>query len=149
MFPCTSRPALSRVVGTTAAAACLVLAASACSSAVSIENADVPAWRATALPTASGTVLEDAGKILNREPLVKDAADVPAGVYTLTMTCDGGGKAFFTVTAGSTKVAEAGAACNGSRERARITVPAAGRVQVSTASVDAPLIYAYHLAAGS
>jgi proline racemase len=152
MFPRTSgprRPALSRVAGTAAAAACLVMAASACSSAVSIENADVPAWRATALPTASGTVLEDAGKILNREPLVKDAADVPAGVYTLTMTCDGGGKAFFTVTAGSTKLAEAGAACNGSRERAKITVPAAGRVQVSTASVDAPLIYAYHLAAGS
>lgn len=152
MFPRTPgprRPALSRVAGTAAAAACLVMAASACSSAVSIENADVPAWRATALPTASGTVLEDAGKILNREPLVKDAADVPAGVYTLTMTCDGGGKAFFTVTAGSTKLAEAGAACNGSRERAKITVPAAGRVQVSTASVDAPLIYAYHLAAGS
>jgi hypothetical protein len=94
-------------------------------------------------------VLEDTGKILNRQPLVKDAADVPAGVYTLTMTCDGGGKAFFTVTAGGTKLAEAGAACNGSRESAKITVPAAGTVQVSTSSVDAPLIYAYHLAAGS
>lgn len=129
--------------------ACLVVAASACSSAVSIENADVPAWKASALPTANGTVLEDAGKILNREPLVKDAADVPAGVYTLTMTCDGGGKAFFTVTAGGTKLAEAGAACNGSRESAKITVPAAGAVQVSASSVDAPLIYAYHLAAGS
>ncbi|ABK04736.1 hypothetical protein Arth_3361 [Arthrobacter sp. FB24] len=142
-------PALRRVLGTAAAGTCLLLAASACSSAVSIENADVPAWKATALPTAGGTVLEDAGKILNRQPLVKDAADVPAGVYTLTMTCDGGGKAFFTVTAGGTKLAEAGAACNGSRESAKITVPAAGTVQVSTSSVDAPLIYAYHLAAGS
>jgi hypothetical protein len=141
-------PALRRVLGTAAAGTCLLLAASACSSAVSIENADVPAWKAAALPTAGGTVLEDAGKILNRQPLVKDAADVPAGVYTLTMTCDGGGKAFFTVTAG-TKLAEAGAACNGSRESAKITVPAAGTVQVSTSSVDAPLIYAYHLAAGS
>lgn len=140
---------LSRVIGTAAAGACLMLAASGCSPAVSIENADVPAWQATALPTASGTVLEDAGKILSREPRVKDASEVPAGVYTLTMTCDGGGKAFFTVTAGSTKLAEAGAACNGSRERTKITVPATGRVQVSAASVDAPLIYAYHLAAGS
>ena len=128
---------------------CLVVAASACSSAVSIENANVPEWKATALPTASGTVLEDAGKILSREPLVKAAADVPAGTYTLTMTCDGGGKAFFTVTSGGSKIAEAGAACNGSRERARIAVPSAGTVQISTSSVDAPLLYAYHLAAGS
>ncbi|MBP1134905.1 hypothetical protein JOE31_001137 [Arthrobacter sp. PvP023] len=142
-------PALRRVLGKAAAGTCLLVAASACSSAVSIENADVPAWKATALPTASGTVLEDAGKILNRQPLVKDAADVPAGAYTLTMTCDGGGKAFFTVSAGGTKLAEAGAACNGSRENAKISVPAAGAVQVSVSSVDAPLIYAYHLAAGS
>ena len=128
---------------------CLVVAASACSSAVSIENANVPEWKATALPTASGTVLEDAGKILSREPRGKAAADVPAGTYTLTMTCDGGGKAFFTVTSGGSKIAEAGAACNGSRERARIAVPSAGTVQISTSSVDAPLLYAYHLAAGS
>ncbi|MDR6508902.1 hypothetical protein [Arthrobacter oryzae] len=140
---------LRHIVGTTVAGSCLIVAASACSSAVSIGNADVPEWKATALPTASGTVLEDAGKILNREPLVKDAADVPAGTYTLTMTCDGGGKAFFTVTSGGSKIAEAGAACNGSRERARITVPAAGTVQISASSVDAPLLYAYHLAAGS
>ncbi|MFF1382052.1 hypothetical protein ACFVWT_00655 [Arthrobacter sp. NPDC058288] len=142
-------PAVGRVLGTAAAGTCLLVAASACSSAVSIENADVPAWKATALPTASGTVLEDAGKILNRQPLVKDAADVPAGTYTLTMTCDGGGKAFFTVSAGGKTLAEAGAACNGSRESAKITVPSAGTVQVSASSVDAPLIYAYHLAAGS
>lgn len=142
-------PALRRIVSTAALGACLVVAASACSSAVSIENADVPSWRATALPTASGIVLEDAGKILNREPLVKDAADVAAGSYTLTMACDGGGKAFFTVTSDGTKIAEAGAACNGSRERAKITVPAAGRLEISTSSVDAPLLYAYHLAAGS
>ncbi|WP_454699326.1 hypothetical protein [Arthrobacter humicola] len=139
--------ALRRVVGTAALGASLVVAASACSPAVSIENADVPEWKATALPAAGGTVLEDAGKILNRQPLVKDAADVPAGVYTLTMTCDGGGKAFFTVSTGGTKLAEAGAACNGSRERAKVTVPATGPVQISASSVDAPLIYAYHLAA--
>jgi hypothetical protein len=139
--------ALRRVVGTAALGASLVVAASACSPAVSIENADVPAWKATALPAAGWTVLEDAGKILNRQPLVKDAADIPAGVYTLTMTCDGGGKAFFTVSTGGTKLAEAGAACNGSRERAKVTVPATGPVQISASSVDAPLIYAYHLAA--
>jgi hypothetical protein len=139
--------ALRRVVGTAALGASLVVAASACSPAVSIENADVPAWKATALPAAGGTVLEDAGKILNRQPLVRDAADIPAGVYTLTMTCDGGGKAFFTVSTGGTKLAEAGAACNGSRERAKVTVPATGPVQISASSVDAPLIYAYHLAA--
>ncbi|MEK0156652.1 hypothetical protein [Arthrobacter oryzae] len=138
---------LRRVVGMAALGACLVVAASACSSAVSIENADVPAWKSTALPTASGIVLEDAGKILSRQPLVKDAADVPAGVYTLTITCDGGGKAFFTVTSGGTKLAEAGAACNGSRERAKVTLPATGPLQISASSVDAPLIYAYHLAA--
>lgn len=93
-------------------------------------------------------MLEDAGKILNREPILKDAADVPAGSYTLTMTCDGGGKAFFVVTAGGKKLTEGGAACNGSRERAKVTVPAAGAVQISASSVDAPLLYAYQLTAG-
>lgn len=125
-----------------------VVALSACASAVSVENADVPAWKATALPSASGIVLEDAGKILNREPILKDAPNVPAGSYTLTMTCDGGGKAFFTVTAGGKKLTEGGAACNGSRERAKVAVPAAGAVQVSASSVDAPLLYAYQLTAG-
>ena len=81
-----------------AAAAAVVLAATACSPAGSIESADVPAWKATALPSASGTVLEDAGKILNRDPIVRTASGVPAGSYTLTMTCDGGGKAFFAVS---------------------------------------------------
>ena len=130
-----------------AAAACaaVVLAASACSPAGSIESADVQAWKATALPSAGGTVLEDAGKILNRDPIVKTAAGVPAGTYTLTMSCDGGGKAFFGVSLDGARITEAGAACNGSRETARIKVPAAGTLEVSTASVDAPLIYAYHL----
>jgi hypothetical protein len=94
-------------------------------------------------------VLEDAGKILNRDAIVRAAPAVPAGTYTLTMTCDGGGKAFFTVSLDGKELAEAGAACNGSRETARIKVPAAGEVKVSTSSVDAPLLYAYHLAAAS
>ena len=83
---------------TGAAAVGVVLAAAACSPAGSVENADVPAWKATALPSAPGTVLEDAGKILNRDPIVRTASGVPAGTYTLTMTCDGGGKAFFAVS---------------------------------------------------
>jgi hypothetical protein len=123
-----------------------MVAAAACSPVRSIESADVPAWKATALPSASGIVLEDAGKILNRDPIVKAAAGVPAGSYTLTMSCDGGGKAFFEVSLDGHLLTEAGAACNGSRETARITLPAAGTVEISTASVDAPLIYGYHLA---
>ena len=128
------------------AAAAVILAATGCSGPGSIESADVPAWQATALPSASGIVLEDAGKILNRDPIVRDASGVPAGRYILTASCDGGGKVFFTVSLDGTELAEAGAACNGSRETAKITVPAAGSVKISTQSVDPPLIYAYHLA---
>ena len=130
-----------------AAAVGVLFGAAACSPAGSIESADVPAWKATALPSAPGTVLEDAGKILNREPIVRTASGVPAGTYTLTMTCDGGGKAFFAVSLDGSQLAEAGAACNGSREIARIKVPVPGDVTLSTSSVDAPLLYAYHLTA--
>jgi hypothetical protein len=138
-------PAMPRVLSGAAAAALLLLAVPACSPVVSIENADVPAWKATALPSVSGAVFEDSGKILNRDRIIREAADVPAGRYTLTMTCDGGGKAFFAVTLAGKELADAGAACNGSRETVKITVPEAGPVQISTSSVDAPLIYAYQL----
>jgi hypothetical protein len=134
-----------RALAGSATGAVVVLAATSCSPAGSIESADVPAWKATALPSAHGIVLEDAGKILNRDPIVKDASGIPAGSYTLTVSCDGGGKAFFTVTLDGKQLAEAGAACNGSRETAKITIPASGKVQLSTSSVDAPLIYAYQL----
>lgn len=126
----------------TAAAA---VALTGCSPVVSIENADVPQWQATALPSAPGAVLEDAGKILNRDRLIKEAADVPAGRYILTATCEGGGKAFFAVSLNGTMLADAGAACNGSRETTKITLPEAGTLEISTSSVDAPLIYAYRL----
>lgn len=128
-----------------AAGAAVVMAAAACSPADSIESADVPAWKATALPFADGMVLEEAGKILNRDPIVKTATGIGAGTYVLTITCDGGGKAFFDVSLDGTRLSEAGAACNGSRETARIKVPAAGTLRISTSSVDAPLIYAYQL----
>lgn len=112
---------------------------------VSIENADVPQWRATALPTAPGAVIGDAGKILNRDRIIQAAADVPAGRYTLTATCEGGGKAFFAVSLDGEAVVDAGAACNGSTEVTRITLPRSGTLEVSTSSVDSPLIYAYQL----
>ncbi|AOT05289.1 hypothetical protein ASPU41_02590 [Arthrobacter sp. U41] len=128
-----------------AAGAAVVLAAAACSPAGSIESADVPAWKATALPSADGIVLEDAGKILNRDPIAKTATGIGAGSYVLTVSCDGGGKAFFEVSLDGTRLTEAGAACNGSRETARIRVPAAGTLQISASSVDAPLIYGYQL----
>lgn len=139
-------PGLRRRFASAAIGAVVLLAASACSPVPSIESADVPAWRATALPSASGIVLEDAGKILNRDRIVKTAARVPAGPYTLTATCEGGGKAFFEVSLDGRRLTEAGAACNGSRETARISVPSTGTVEISASSVDAPLIYAYLLA---
>jgi hypothetical protein len=142
--PLVSRALISRTLGTAAAAA-MMLAATACSPMVSIENADVPQWRATALPSDSQAVLQDSGKILNRNRIVQSAASVPAGDYTLTITCDGGGKAFFAVTLDGKELTEAGAACNGSRETAKIAVPKAGRMEISASSVDAPLLYAYHL----
>jgi hypothetical protein len=116
-----------------------------CSPVVSIENADVPGWRATALPAAPGTLIEDAGKILNRDRIIQEAGNVPAGRYTLTATCEGGGKAFFAVSLDGEAVVDAGAACNGSREITRITLPRSGTLDISTSSVDAPLIYAYQL----
>ena len=136
---------LRRAALNVAAGAAVVLAAAACSPAGSIESADVPAWKATALPSAAGIVVEDAGKILNRDPIVKTASGIGAGTYVLTITCDGGGKAFFDVTLDGARLTEAGAACNGSRETARLKVTSAGTLQISTSSVDAPIIYAYHL----
>lgn len=122
-----------------------VLGLVGCSPVVSIENADVPQWRATALPSIPGAVLDDAGKILNRDRIIREAASVPAGRYVLTATCEGGGKAFFAVSLNGMMLADAGAACNGSRETTKITLPGAGSVEISTSSVDAPLIYAYRL----
>ena len=146
LFPGTRRARpVRRAARGLAAGAAVVLAATACSPAGSIESADVPAWKATALPSAAGVMVEDAGKILNRDPIVKTAPGIAAGNYVLTITCEGGGKAFFDVSLDGENLAGAGAACNGSRETARIKVPAAGTLQISATSVDAPLIYAYHL----
>ncbi|MGO4145435.1 hypothetical protein AB4Y77_10155 [Paenarthrobacter sp. YAF11_1] len=135
-----------RRAGLGALAAAVLLGVSACQAPVNIADADVPAWKEKVLPAASGAVLEDSGKILNRDPLVKESPSVPAGTYTLTMACDGGGKAYFAVSLSGNKIADAAAACNGSLDVVKIKVPAAGPLNISTNSVDAPLIYAYHLA---
>ena len=127
-------------------AAVLGLALTGCAAGSPVEKADVPKWRATALPSSpAGAVLQDSGKILNRDRIVQEAAKVPAGNYTLTAVCDGTGKAFFAVSLDGKAVTEAGAACNGRPEPTKITLPAAGRVEISTSSVDAPLLYAYQL----
>ncbi|MGR0159297.1 hypothetical protein [Paenarthrobacter nitroguajacolicus] len=132
----------SGLVAITAAA---MLGVCGCQGPVNIENADVPAWKEKVLPTANGVVLEDSGKILNRDPLVQESPNVPAGNYTLTMACDGGGKAYFAVSSGGNKVADAAAACNGSLDVVKIKVPATGPLSISTSSVDAPLIFAYQV----
>lgn len=138
-----------RTAGLVAMAAGVLVAATACQGQVDIAHADVPAWKQKVLPATSGVVLEDSGKILDRNPLVKDAPGIPAGNYTLTMACDGGGKAFFAVTSEGKQIADAGAACNGSREVAKIKISSASSVSISTSSVDAPLIYAYQMVPAS
>lgn len=128
-------------------AAALLGGVCGCQAPANIEDADVPAWKEKILPAASGVVLEDSGKILNRDPLVKESPNVPGGSYTLTMACDGGGgKAYFAVSSSGTKIADAAAACNGSLDVVKIKVPGTGPpLSISTSSVDAPLIFAYHV----
>lgn len=101
------------------------------------------------MPSATGIVLEDSGKIPSRDPLVKTFPSIAAGSYVLTVACDGGGKAFFDVSSGGTQITEAGAACNGSRETSRIKVTSTGPLSISASSVDAPVIYAYLLVPAS
>jgi hypothetical protein len=125
-------------------AAAVLLGVSGCAPKVSVENADVPAWKATALPSAGSIVAEDSGKILNARP-VDHTENVPAGKYTLTLVCDGGGKAFLAVRSGGKEIADLGAACYSTRESVKITLPEAGPLELSASSVDAPLIYAYQL----
>lgn len=125
-------------------AAAVLLGVSGCAQKASVENSDVPAWKATALPSASGTVAADSGKILNARP-VDHTETVPAGKYTLTLVCDGGGKAFLAARSGGNQIADLGAACYSTRESVKITLPVAGPLELSVSSVDAPVIYAYQL----
>jgi hypothetical protein len=136
-------PSLPRALSAAAAAAVL-LGASGCAQQLSVENADVPAWKATAMPSAGGVVAEDAGKILNAQP-VDRTEDVPAGTYTLTLVCEGGGKAFLAVRSSGKELADLGAACYGTRESVKLTLAEDGPLELSASSVDAPLLYAYQL----
>ena len=127
------------------AAAAVLLGVSGCAQQLSVENADVPAWKATAMPSAGGIVAEDSGKILNAQP-IDHTENVPAGKYTLTLVCEGGGKAFLAVRSGGKELADLGAACYGAPESIKITLQQSGPLELSASSVDAPLIYAYQLA---
>jgi hypothetical protein len=139
-------PTLPRALSLAVAGAVL-LGVSGCAQQLSVETADVPAWKATALPSATGIVAEDAGKLLNAQP-VDRTENVPAGSYTLTLVCEGGGKAFLAVRSGGKELADLGAACYGTRETVKITLAKAGPLELSASSVDAPLLYAYQLVSG-
>ena len=75
-----------------------LLAVAGCAKQLSVENADVPAWQATALPSASGTVADGAGKLLNAQPVDRTAA-VPAGSYTVKLVAPNGAEKTYIVTA--------------------------------------------------
>ncbi|MEO8283356.1 MAG: hypothetical protein ABI568_08120 [Pseudarthrobacter sp.] len=139
LFPTSMSRALASV-----AAAAVVLAVSGCAQQISVENADVPGWKATALPSTGGIVAEDAGRILNARP-VDHTENVPAGTYALTLVCDGGGKAFLAVRSAGQELVDLGAACYGTRETTKITLAKAGTLELSVSSVDAPTLYAYQL----
>ncbi|WP_255771308.1 hypothetical protein [Pseudarthrobacter sulfonivorans] len=139
LFPTSMPRALATV-----AAAVVVLAASGCAQQLSVENADVPGWKATALPSISGIVAEDSGRLLKAGP-VEHTENVPAGTYTLTLVCDGGGKAFLAVRSAGQELVDLGAACYGTRESTKITLAKAAALELSVSSVDAPTLYAYQL----
>ncbi|MFW0772233.1 hypothetical protein ACLRGI_03595 [Paenarthrobacter nitroguajacolicus] len=65
----------------------------------------------------------------------------------LTLVCEGGGKAFLTVRSAGKDLAELGAACNGAKEVTKVAVTEPGTLELSASSIDAPLLYAYQLAA--
>ncbi|MDP9890397.1 hypothetical protein [Pseudarthrobacter defluvii] len=65
----------------------------------------------------------------------------------MTLVCEGVGKAFLTVRSGGNDLVELGAACNGAKETTKVSVTDPGMLELRTSSVDAPLLYAYQLAA--
>lgn len=110
-----------------------------------METADILSWQAKTLPaTGTAVVAEDAGKILNAQPISR-SEDVPAGNYTLTLACEGGGKTFLAVRQRERELADLGAACYGTPESIRVNLPDSGALEVTASSVDAPLLYAYRL----
>lgn len=127
-----------------AAAAAVLLVSTGCAPRLSVEDADVPAWKATAMPSASGIVAEASGKLLTAQP-VDRAVALPPGSYVVTLVCDGGGKAFLAVRSGRKQVADLGAACYGTPESARVALSSGDPLELSASSVDAPVLYAYHV----
>ena len=126
------------------AAAAVAVALSGCTQQLSVENADIPSWDATALPTTGTAVAEGAGKILDAQP-VTNIVTVPEGNYSLVLVCDGGGKAFLTARMEERELIDFGAACTGARESIKVRIPQSGPVEFTASSVDAPLLYAYQL----
>ncbi|MDO5866978.1 hypothetical protein [Paenarthrobacter sp. SD-2] len=122
----------------------IVLFLAGCTQQPSVETADIPSWEATALPATATIVAEGSGKILDTQPVVT-SQNVPEGSYTLTLACDGGGKAFLTARVGDGESVRLGAACFGARESTNFDVPVAGPLEITASSVDAPVLYAYHL----
>lgn len=130
-----------------AAAAAVLLAGTGCAPRLTVEDADVPAWKSTAMPSAAGVVTEESGKLLSAEP-IEHRAELPAGAYTVTLVCEGGGKAFLAVRSDGKDVADLGAACYGTPERAKVNLSADGPLEFSVSSVDAPVLYAYQVVSG-
>jgi len=137
-------PVLTRALTAGALGALLLGTVSGCVQRPGIEQVDVPSWQATALPSAPGLVLGGSGKLLNREPASTSLAHLQAGNYTLTMTCEGNGKTYFTLTVAGKEVADATSACNGNKDIVTLSLPA-GDLDVRASTVDAPIIYAFQL----
>ena len=136
------RSVLRQPLATLASGAVVLLAISACAP---VTTADILEWQSRVLP-ADAAVAAESGRIVDDRPVVR-SADLAAGAYQLTMVCEGGGKAFVAVRPAGSELLELGAACNGARESLKLTVSEPGPVELSTSSVDAPVMYAYRLIA--
>ncbi|MDJ0319224.1 hypothetical protein [Pseudarthrobacter sp. PS3-L1] len=131
--------------------AVILVALTGCSSQVSVEKADVAQWQATALPSptagAPGAVaVEESGKLVDTDS-AQVSVEVPAGRYTLTMVCEGGGKAFLYAESGGKDVADVGAACYAGKESTPLSLSSDTEVTFRLSSVDAPLLWSYRLTA--
>ncbi|WP_287903218.1 hypothetical protein [Arthrobacter sp.] len=135
---------LTRALTAGALGALLLGTVSGCVQRPGIEQVDVPSWQATALPSAPGAVLGGSGKLLDRQPADSFLAHLEAGKYTFTMTCEGNGKTYFTLSVAGKEAADATSACNGNKDVVTVSLPA-GDLSVKASTVDAPIIYAFQL----
>ena len=145
-FPRPDRPVGPRTL-TGAAAAAVVLTAAACSRPVRWRTPMCRRGRPRPCRRPAGPLLEDSGKILNRASDCPDASNVPAGNYTLTIDLRGRRQGVLRSAAWTAASSpNAGPPATAAAKPPASRVPAAGTSTLSTSSVDAPLIYAYHLA---